>query len=47
MLVNANLRFAYDAWKKLTKHILPNGGFMAIYHGRIRKKSPKKQIQGV
>ena len=25
---------------KKSKNILPNGGLMVIYHGRIRKKSP-------
>ena len=27
-------------WLEKVKTILPNGGLMVIYHGRIRKKSP-------
>ena len=30
---------------KSSKHILPNGGLIVIYHGTIRKKSQKTQIQ--
>ena len=31
-----------DAWKKLT-NLLPNGGFLVIYHGTRVKKSHLKQ----
>ena len=30
-------------WVRQIKHILPNGGFMMIYHGRIHKTWPTKQ----
>ena len=30
---------------KSSKNILGNRGLMVIYHGTIRKQSPKKQIQ--
>ncbi len=29
----------------ILRNVIPNGGLMVIYHGTIRKKSPKKQMQ--
>ena len=28
-------------------HILPNDDLMSIFHGRIRKRSPTRQMQGL
>ena len=34
--------------KKSSKHILPNGGMMVIYHGKIRKQvGPKKKQMAI
>jgi len=37
------LGFAQDAWKKFQK--IPHGDSMVTYPHRLRKKTPKKQIQ--
>ena len=35
----------FDAWKKFQTYSPKWRAMMVIYNGRIRKKSPKKQIQ--